>query len=428
MIRISANWEELESGSPEERATAAHIQISSNGVDLTENIDSFSPTTNPSAFLSAYPLATWFAWNWYRIRWEPKASGLSWALAHRMATVGSGFSWPNITFVSDGFRMTVISKPTKPNTNDSVRYLADNISICSAVDFERLVDGFIDNVLARLANAKLHESNLDNIWKSVLSDREDPKLNQIRKIEALLGYDADQAHTSQLSEAIDASAELGEDALEEVTATGTLLTREQIKTMASVGLDFNPKDFIRIENTQAQASMGTSVAWKAGVNAAHIARRAADLGDGPVDNQKLAQLAGVRAQFVEETATAIPIAVMLDTNQNQGKISLKSKYPTGRRFELARLIGDRTFWPNRERLVVATDTQMYRQKFQRAFAGELLCPLESLKETLQGDFSSSAIENAAYEFDVSPLLIRTHLVNKGLIPREDLDNDLDTAA
>jgi Zn-dependent peptidase ImmA (M78 family) len=62
-----------------------------------------------------------------------------------------------------------------------------------------------------------------------------------------------------------------------------------------------------------------------------------------------------------------------------------------------------------------TDAKTVRQKIQRAFAAEFLCPIASLKYWLQGDYSLESIEDAGAYFDVSPLAIRSHLANHGLI-------------
>ena len=76
----------------------------------------------------------------------------------------------------------------------------------------------------------------------------------------------------------------------------------------------------------------------------------------------------------------------------------------------------------------ATRTYTYRQKLQRAFAGEFLCPFEALANMLHGDFSVEAMEDAADHFNVSERTIRTHLANHGLIDREELVGDFDFAA
>jgi Zn-dependent peptidase ImmA (M78 family) len=72
-------------------------------------------------------------------------------------------------------------------------------------------------------------------------------------------------------------------------------------------------------------------------------------------------------------------------------------------------------------LLPATRLYTQRQKFQRAFAQEFLCPYTELKSYLgSGRLDDEAIEDAASYFQVSPLLIRTTLVNKGMLERNVL--------
>ncbi|MBL7650490.1 MAG: hypothetical protein JNK74_30455, partial [Candidatus Hydrogenedentes bacterium] len=64
---------------------------------------------------------------------------------------------------------------------------------------------------------------------------------------------------------------------------------------------------------------------------------------------------------------------------------------------------------------VATDAKTWRQRAQRAFAAELLAPIESIRQTLDGDFEADRIEQLARELDVSPFLVQSQLANNGLL-------------
>ena len=63
-----------------------------------------------------------------------------------------------------------------------------------------------------------------------------------------------------------------------------------------------------------------------------------------------------------------------------------------------------------------TDAGTARQKAQRAFAIEFLCPISALENYLKHDFSEEAVEEAAEYFGVSELAVRSHLANHGRIP------------
>lgn len=82
----------------------------------------------------------------------------------------------------------------------------------------------------------------------------------------------------------------------------------------------------------------------------------------------------------------------------------------------ARFLGEYLRPPDEtERWLASTDLSTSRQKYQRAFAAELLCPLDSLLSFLDGDLSSYAIEEAAANFDVSEQVVTNLLLNNGVI-------------
>lgn len=118
---------------------------------------------------------------------------------------------------------------------------------------------------------------------------------------------------------------------------------------------------------------------------------------------------------------------MDDESGKMGCVVLRSQWETGR-LELARLLGDRLTNGLKERLLPATRTYTYRQKLQRAFAAELLCPFAMLEEKLAGDYSSEAREDAAHDFMVSERTVTTLLVNHRRLGRDDMDGDLDALA
>ena len=78
-----------------------------------------------------------------------------------------------------------------------------------------------------------------------------------------------------------------------------------------------------------------------------------------------------------------------------------------------------------ERLLPATDARNYRQKAQRAFAAELLSPIAALDDFLGGDYSYDNQCEVADRFNVGERAIRTQLVNRRRIAREDAQELVD---
>src|SRR6266849_10117859 len=112
-LSITADPERLDEGPPEERACFAAIGIRYAHLWLTEGYDGFVKKVRSAPLLSGYHLAEWMAWNWWRLRWEPRSNAPDWNFAHRLTTIGEGYVWPNITIFSDGKRVALIARPTR---------------------------------------------------------------------------------------------------------------------------------------------------------------------------------------------------------------------------------------------------------------------------------------------------------------------------
>ena len=88
--------------------------FSANGTSLTEGLSFDDESLRPGPLVSAYPLAEWLAWNWWRLTREATPSQVNrhWAFAHRLSSIGGGYRWPNLELVSDGERVRLFSAPS----------------------------------------------------------------------------------------------------------------------------------------------------------------------------------------------------------------------------------------------------------------------------------------------------------------------------
>lgn len=428
---IKADWEKLNSGSPEECSTFAAIGIRYGNLWLTEAEDAFVNRVREQVHLSAYHLAEWFAWNWWRLRWEPRRRSPEWALAHRMATIGGGYVWPNITIVSDGERIVLDARPTVRRPAEPLRYISQVAAIVRASEFEGAIDVFVEQVRGQLRETGINGTNLELVWADILEERNVPEVAQRRKLEALLGWDANEGDEKLIERLLTDAKDLGEPAVQELAADrsegSAPATSAEVREIArSAGFESNPRDVVRLQRLD---TLPVDVAaWKRGIAAAAALREQERLGAAPVSNDRLCQLAGVPKSAIRAGEKSAKLSFALDEAPTKGSVVLRSKYESGRRFNLARLLGDRIATSTAGRLLPATRTYTFRQKLQRAFAGEFLCPFDALSEMLHGDFSAEAIEDAAVHFNVSDRTVRTLLANHNLIDRDELVNDFDLAA
>lgn len=430
---IAADWERLDEGSPEERACFGSLAIRYDDVWLTECLDAYVNRARSAPMLSAYHLAEWMAWNWWRLRWEPRTHAADWAFAHRLTTIGEGYIWPNITIFSDGERTHLIARPTQERPATPIRYISEFAAVVPSGQFEATVDQFVEQVRGQLRYAEISESNLDRVRADVRGERSDPEIGKRRKLEALLGHDPDQANRVVVERLVADAQTLGERAMNEVAADhghgGEVLTADTLFAQAaSQGFDASPGDAVRLARGTALPRIGAVPAWKLGAEAARALRGQEQLGDRLIANDTLAGLAGARSQALTDVNPGSQISFALDEGPKQGRVVLRSKWPAGRRFELARLIGDRLVAHEGGRLLPVTRAYTYRQKMQRSFAAELLSPFETVDAMVAGDYSAEKQLDVADHFQVSELTIRTLLVNHRRLERDELDEEFDAAA
>jgi len=431
---INPEWEPLDSGPPEERACFAAISIQAHGVWLTEGLDALANSVRKAPRLSAYHLSEWIAWNWWRLRWEPRSTTVrDWSSSHRMTTIGGGYIWPNITIFSDGERIALIAKPTEERPQTPFRYIADIAAVLQASEFESGVDSFIEQVLGRLDSERIAETNLQMIWQGVLKERSTTALARARKLEALLGQEPDESDPKILDQLIADSEALGSGSVDEIAADhgigGTITTARELREIAaSRGYDASPRDVVRLAYGSGLPRSGEVPAWRLGAAVANTLREQERLNGEPISDKELARLAGTQVVAINDRTSGSGISFALDDNPMRGRIVLRSKWKTGRRFELARILGDRIARQQSSRLFPATRSYTYRQKMQRAFAAEFLSPFNVVEEMLRGDYSMENQQEVAEYFNVSPMTIRTLLVNHKKIEREGFDFEITAAA
>jgi len=438
-LTVSLSTEELASGSPEERATFGLFSMTANERLLTAGQDSESDELRHGPHVAGYPLAEWLAWNWWKLRWElGRPSGQDarrrWDFAHRMATVGAGYAWPNIMIFSDGLRSFLESEPSRSPDAVLFRYIgAQRREAVSTEEMESAVDGFIEGMLARLDDHGIHCTKLHRLWNDLANERKAPEVARFRRLEAQLGHDPDDVDEDEVNHHLRDAVILGEGALGEIAGDAALrggrddrmLFASEISDIAlRSGFDGNMNDTVRLADETILPQPGAVRAWRVGESAALSLRDQLDLNGEQVSDRKLSELAGTTTDVISDThRRSDAMSFLFDRQGDSARVVLRSKWETGRRFELARLLGDRVVGSKMsyagECLLPATRTYSYRQKVQRAFAAEFLGPFAEVDEMLNGDYSEEAQNDVAEYFRVSPMTIRTQLVNRGGIELED---------
>lgn len=439
-LNIALSTETLDSGPPEETAAFGVFAITANDRLLTAGEDTAAAELRHGPRVSGYPVAEWIAWNWWRLRWEgespaDRAAAREWSFAHRMSTIGGGYAWPSVEIVSDGRQCFLRSDPTPDAGAVLFRYIgADRRALVSAGAFEAAIDGFLNEVASRLEGCGLRDTNLHRLLSDLGTERADPALARFRRLEARLGLDPDEIDADEIHRRLADADALGEEALGEVAADTAsrgagpdcmMSAADFASAAARSGFDVDWRDAAAPGDATELPRPGETPAWRVGKGMAQRIRDRAGLANGdPVSNTRLAELAGTTADAITRRwRRANGMAFALRGRGAGGRLALRSKWATGRRFELARLVGDRLFASSTDRsvenLFPATRAYSYRQKAQRAFAAELLSPFDAVEDMLLGDYSEDSQGRAARHFKVSELTIRTALVNHGRLARDE---------
>lgn len=423
-FRLNAKWMASASGAPEVRATAALFDMYVDGIYLTRNQDIWAETVRDNVFVSAYPLAMWFAASWWRLNYEPlpaQQPGHDWRMAHELGAANHGFVWPRVIFVPDGEAIHLWAAASM-TPDQSVQYLQslDVPRLLPLGDFQQGVQRFMQSVLARLDAKALAASNLAQLWAVLQEDLADPEAVRRRKLEAELGFDPEECPEDALDAALLWEERVGEEALTElapaIASSGgspDLTTLEQLEGGSGVvGTPTVSPDCI--------VHLDRGAPWERAVHDAQALRRAMGNIGEPLSSRKLYDLLGLplapHSQLTEFAGRA-RVAVAIPLGHQQMKFVPRRRNPVGQRFQLARFLGEYLRSPKDPKgWLASTDLATSRQKYQRAFAAEFLCPIESLTSFLDGDFSSYAIDEAVEKFEVSEKVVTNLLLNSGYIP------------
>jgi hypothetical protein len=429
-FEFEIDWQGSDSGEIEFQKTTCCIKINLEDQVLTRNEDIWSQTVQDGVRVSAYPLALWFSSCWWRLNYEPllmqrRRPNLDWLLAHELGAANHGYVWPRVVFASDTDFMHVWSTPSIEGKSQSVRYLTAAYGVIPLEKFQASVEHFIDSTIQRLDAVGLRDSDLFKLWSLVTSDRNNSKSNQYRRIEACLGFDPDECPAFLIDQALDTEQIVGEASFYELApiyggsnSTPSLDPIFVLNTQSGLVGSPNVPPIIN-----EKINLGLSgLPWARAVSAAKLLRASIGKTNGAIDNSYLHDLLGLSkkvlksAPQISEGKSPQP-AVGVPQSNGDVKFVCRKRHPVSHRFELARFAADIIYSGDKSQWLASTDLSTSRQKFQRAFAAEFLCPIDELCNFLDSDFSESSLDDASEYFNVSPQTVVSLLVNNGFLPR-----------
>lgn len=423
-------WLAGDAGSPFERATNAEISIAIGNRQVTEIEDFDSKTVRRTVRASAGLAAIWFVANWWRLRWEAEPSistreDLNWAMSHSLPAIGGGFVWPDLAFRgSDGQQITVVCKQHNaaiPEELYPIRYLNGFSAVIDASTFERGVAEFVETVIARLHSCGVRKSELHDLWDDLRSERGNAKASFHRKLEALLGLDPDE--NDELINSLSGwSRTYGKHALEEVSASTDQAHISAILADAKTAAQ-GVRTFAEMpgrNETSALVDLALHAPpWQQGQSAAYALRKKWNFDFNPISDAALADRLNIALNRLTEVRERALFSFALSDGNKLGFV-LNRPHSHSRRFDTARLIGDQIGFDLNDLLRPATGAVTNRQKFQRAFAAEFLCPSEMIRERFSGKLDpgriGDTVTDLSTEYNVAERLIFHHMENRNVLP------------
>ncbi len=423
----------------EERSTAGirQVGIQADGEFLTRLLR-FSNNTEDT-FLHAPPsqLAFWILDNWWKLFHEPEPVGavtVEWLLAHEMSSIGGGYAWPPIRFWGEGDQVGVRTHPQYSDSPAPVRFEASYHGLIPSVDVERCLDRFLESV-GEFATDDC-ETLLD-LYEQVRRERKDPEVAVWRMIEAKLGFDVDAAPAELMDRLGNFVDELGQEAVSEacISQQGAGVARaleEGLRAVEDSKTKVDLSTAIAAARTDANGlsssgsvSSARMPAWKLAEEAAARLRENLAVPCGPISNRRLRDLLGVSTKRFDHIRSFPSIHYGIrrrNQDQSASTVALSASWPEAKRFQLCRVLGD-AIWSANDQLGLISSAKSVRQKFQRAFAQSLLCPLRDLLGFIGTDVPTAEdVTAAAQWFRVSERLVQTTLVKKGVIDQEQFEH------
>lgn len=385
---------------------------------------------------SATSLALWFADNWWRLRWEtlgdPRYASAEWRIRHELSSAVGGAVLPPVMIYSSSDRIVFEPSFRRNKIAGPQQYMETGVAMVLAAEYEAELDRFFETVINHCARS-VDGSALTAIVQQIAAERSDPELAGWRRLEACLGFDADLAPDDVINGLINLEDVAGADGVEEAARaqpgeySARVLQQSIDATRAStVEVDL---DIVARVQLDRDLPKGASP-WKFAAAAARDLRQIIGVRKGKMSNDELADLLGSRwSDLKDATATArdLSYGARLVGDRGDAALSLQTIFSVDRRFELARTIGD-AIWQGSSSFGVISRAKTDRQKFQRAFAHDFLCPIDDLAREMDVlNPNQAAIEGAAKTFHVRPAVVRNQLVYKGYIPFENSSEEAEAA-
>ncbi len=425
ILRFIFEWQDPGGARGEElRATWASLSILIDDTPVTELQDRRSKSVRTSVFVPLFPLAEWFTEHWWFLQSEVErlgaASSRDFDRRHNLRWAREGFVLPSLRFVTLGENVEVIWQPLDiPSAG--IRFLAGGHAELPREAVFDPVGGFVDAVVARLDDCGLSGTTLHEEWSAI--QNADAAEQEFCRAAARLGADPYAVDNALEATILDIARRVRTDLLDDflsLAAVDELTSQAAALANASesIATDADAIDVLEEIRRQTPPCRMSESPWETGYRFAAELR--ARVNRGAWKSRSLSDLAGhlgiaqLDHCLVAEAGGCPFLEALTGPNQRGNpKFLIEKRRPDSRQFAFCRALFEHLTSPGS--FAAVSRLRTHRQQMNRAFAAEFLAPHLMLKRDLSGEtIGEDEIDDLAFEYGVSPFVIRHQIENHGL--------------
>ena len=417
-MQFLAEW--IENGpnvSPQERSTLCDLQIFlGNGNACTwedlETSETFHHLTLAAVHLAEGISSDWWSIFGARDRWQS-------ILRHR-----TGFALPDLRFNYDGATFFASAKRIT-YANPRLRFLQEPFEAMTRHEAEEGLSAFIQQVVERLEENGLSDTEVAACWARVRQSMKDPEEVEFCEAAGALGadpYSIDDGDASFIDEA--GKLFSGEELIEFLAKfrLGRLnpVSREIALDAIRSAVAKQPETsrLPELQNAAYQLRHATQRrhgerVWAASYRAARAFREAMEMGEDVIHQSPFTVAERLGSSNFQPVDNLPGVDAVVSRSDNDVHVYLgKFGAQAAGNFAFARAIGSAICFPDSQLSVVNELLGAERQAAGRAFAAEFLAPVDMVMDMHSDGMEISDISTA---FNVSPTVIELQMENKNRI-------------
>ena len=417
-VRFSTEWiDQAPNASAEERATLCRLRLYVSEENACRFFDPASNDACDHVVVPAVHLAEGLAAGWWSIFGGRDRK-------HSIRDHRTGFALPDVTLGFDGSTFEVRADQFACE-NPAVRFWQVGNETLSRAAAESTLAGLIEDVAARLASAGVSTSEVALRWSRVSRSLGDPDERAFCEAAGALGVDPYGVSEADAEFIEQASALFsGEALLEFLAGVGGAVRENLLHWVRAV--ETLPREqsclpdledvAVRIGERASREPAGRGCRAK-GYRAARAFRDVLDV--APAERLRspsdVARKLGSRSFRCASGVAGIFALACRGDGDVRIHVRERGERDWARHaesFALARAIGDVVCFGDARRFVVNGLHQAERQAAGRAFAAELLAPVESVVDMVD---SGCDVDEVAGSFNVSPQVIARQIENQDRI-------------